>query len=354
MNRHVPTDDLTAGQYLADRIGKDGPVSLAEYMEVANARYYGRSDPLGSKGDFVTAPEISQLFGEMIGLWLTDIWVRTGRRTDMHYVELGPGRATLAMDALRVMRRFGLEPAVHFVETSAALREVQAARIPHVQFHDDISTLPECGPLFVVANEFFDALPVRQFVRTASGWREFLVTYEEGRFLKIAGEESADILIPANMAGAPEGSIYEMTPASGDILHDLGQRMKRQGGVMLIIDYGYAEPGHGDTFQAVLRHEFADPFEQPGTRDLTAHVNFAELAGLARLMGLNVAGPVNQGQWLQALGIGARARQLADGAAERADEIMAAMARLTDPLQMGTLFKAVAISAGDWPIDAGF
>jgi len=317
---------------LRRRIAEEGPISVADYMAEASAHYYATRDPLGAAGDFTTAPEISQMFGELAGIWLADLWQRAGRPEGACYVELGPGRGTLAADALRAMRPAGLAPGVELVETSPVLRRAQAERLPDARWHDGIESLPSEGPLLIVANEFFDALPVGQFDRDGA---ELRVDYREGRFVR-------------------DGKVdHERSPAALSIVSDLAARLERQGGAMLVVDYGH-EGGFGDTLQAVLRHDFADPFKAPGERDLTAYVDFALLASAARAEGVRVDGPVEQSAWLERMGIGARAEALRRAAPERAAEIEAARARLTAPGAMGRLFKAMALTAKAWPVPAGF
>jgi SAM-dependent MidA family methyltransferase len=337
--------DLTDS--LARLIDTSGPISVAQYMAEANAHYYGTRDPLGAGGDFTTAPEISQMFGELAGLWLADLWQRAGEPADACYVELGPGRGTLAADGLRVMRMAGLQPPVHFVETSPVLREAQRERVSNARWHDDASTLPEDVPLLIVANEFFDALPVRQLVATERGWHELLVTHEGGRFARIPGPQ-----IPAPLAKAEPGTIMEASPASLSVVRELAQRLSAQGGAALIVDYGHTHSGTGDTIQAVERHGFADPWERPGTRDLTAHVDFSALKRAAE--GARPSGPTSQGEWLARMGIDVRAALLAKSAPERTGEVEQARLRLTAPDQMGTLFKVIALIAPGWPFPAGF
>jgi SAM-dependent MidA family methyltransferase len=315
---------------LKARIAAEGPISVADYMAEANAHYYATRDPFGIEGDFTTAPEISQMFGELIGIWLADLWQRAGASQAARYVELGPGRGTLAEDALRAMRGAGLAPPVELVETSPLLRAAQAERIP-ARWHDDLSTIPESGPLLVVANEFFDALPVRQY----EAGRELLVAHD-GRFVRDGAVET------------------ETSPASLEIVGALARRLAAQGGAALIVDYGHDRPGTGDTLQAVSGHAFADPFEAPGERDLTAHVDFHALASAARVAGVRVFGPAPQGAWLGAMGIKLRAASLAKAAPERGPEIAAARERLTGAGQMGRLFKAMALVAPSWPQPAGF
>jgi SAM-dependent MidA family methyltransferase len=300
-------------------------------MAEANAHYYATRDPLGAAGDFTTAPEISQMFGELVGLWLADLWLRSGRPEGAHYVELGPGRGTLAADALRAMKGAGLAPDVHLVETSPVLRLAQKARVPGARWHADLSTLPEDGPLLVVANEFFDALPVRQL--DAAG-RELKVVVKGGRFVRTGEVET------------------ETSPAALAIAADLSRRLAAEGGAALIVDYGHQRPGRGDTLQAVRRHAYADPFEAPGERDLTAHVDFSALAAVAQ--GVRVSGPVAQGDWLDAMGLPLRAAALAKAAPDRTEEIVEARDRLSSPERMGRLFKAMALTAPGWPEPAGF
>jgi NADH dehydrogenase [ubiquinone] 1 alpha subcomplex assembly factor 7 len=340
---------------LARQIEASGPMSVAEYMRSANDAYYGGADPLGVQGDFITAPEISQMFGELAGLWLADIWLRAGRPPGCHYAELGPGRGTLAADALRAVAQFDFEPDVYFVETSELLRAKQLMAVPHATMLNSAADLPGSGPLLIVANEFFDALPVKQLVATHAGWRELLVARgQAGTFVTVPGTHNMDHIVPAAVRNAPPGSIYETAPETSGILYELTTRILKQGGVLLVIDYGYAEPGLGSTLQAVKDHEFADPFENPGEHDLTAHVNFMEMANLAAMRELRVSGPVTQGSWLKSLGIEQRADHIASVSPARSEEIFAARDRLTDDAQMGGLFKVLAISAPEWPVPEGF
>ncbi|WP_338447054.1 SAM-dependent methyltransferase [Pelagerythrobacter marensis] len=331
-----------------------GPISLAQFMGESNARYYAGRDPLGTAGDFVTAPEISQMFGELIGLWLADMWLRAGRREPVLYVELGPGRGTLAKDALRAAQRHGLEPEVHFVEGSAALREVQERAVPGARWHSDLAGVPEDAPLLLVANEFLDALPVRQLVRTGDGWRERMVGLEGDDFVFVAGRQPMDEAVPAAWRDAPPGTLLETSPASAAIAHELAGRLAKQGGAALVIDYGHGEMRAGSTLQAVRAHAKVDPFAAPGEADLTAHVDFATLARVIEAGGARHLGTVAQGRWLRSLGIDARARALAARAPHYAEEIERARRRLVDDAQMGRLFKVMGVAAPDWPDGAGF
>ncbi|MET0239187.1 MAG: SAM-dependent methyltransferase [Sphingobium sp.] len=350
--------DLTVtalGETIAGRIDADGAMTLHDYMGLANAHYYATRDPLGVGGDFITAPEISQMFGEMIGLWLADLWARAGRPA-AHYVELGPGRGTLAADALRALASAGCRLPAHLVETSPVLRGAQATAVPGATFHDDVATLPTDAPLLIVANEFFDALPIRQHVRTDGGWRERVLAndrLERGhRFLPGLGE--ADWAVTAAFADAPLGSVVETCPAGAAIMADLAARIGAQGGAIIAIDYGHAGPATGDTMQAVQAHRFADPYVEPGARDLTAHVDFTALGDVAAAAGCTVSPLAEQGAFLIRLGIGARAAMLARKSPDRQEELAVALRRLTVPAEMGRLFKVMAATDPRWPVPEGF
>lgn len=339
---------MSEAPLLAERLARaitlGGPIPVSQFMAAANAHYYATRDPLGAGGDFTTAPEISQMFGELVGLWAADLWQRAGRPA-VAWVELGPGRGTLTADALRAMGTVGLAPPVHFVETSPMLRAAQAKKVPGAHWHDDLSTLPEDAALIVVANEFFDALPIRQLVRAADGWHERLVACQDTLFLPIAGAAVPDSIIPPHLAAAPPGAIIETSPASVAVMAGVAARVTAQGGAALVIDYGYDGPAVGDTLQAVEDHAYANPFEAPGERDLTAHVDMATLAAVAQASGASTHGAIGQGAFLTALGIDARAAAL--GPAVAADR-----ARLVG--DMGTLFRVLALRHRDWPAPAGF
>lgn len=350
-----PTPAESAESALPERLARAialaGPIPLSQFMAAANAHYYATRDPLGAGGDFVTAPEISQMFGELIGLWCADLWDRAGR-PPVAWVELGPGRGTLAADARRAMAKAGLEPPVHFVETSPVLRAAQAGRVADATWHDSIDTLPTDAALIVVANEFFDALPIRQLVRSLGHWRERLVACQDTLFLPIAGKPVPDAIIPAPLRDAPIGSVLEVSPAAVATTRDLAARIARQGGALLAVDYGHEGPLLGDTLQAVKRHGFANPYEDPGEHDLTAHVDFTTLAAAAQAAGAVAWGPVEQGEWLVKLGIDARAAALARATPDRAEQVAADRVRLVNG--MGALFKALAVTAPGWPTPAGF
>jgi NADH dehydrogenase [ubiquinone] 1 alpha subcomplex assembly factor 7 len=336
-------------------IANTGPISLMHFMGEANARYYDSHDPLGGQGDFITAPEISQMFGELIGLWLADIWIRAGREEPVHYVELGPGRGTLARDALRAAKRYGLAPRVHFVESSTALKDVQLAAVPEAFWHDDLSTVPPYGPILLVANEFLDALPVRQLVMTEDGWRERMVGCDaDGHFIPVAGRQPMDAAVPEAQRQAPASTILETCPGAAAVMYETAGRLVDQGGAALFIDYGHDEPRYGSTLQAVREHRKTNPFATPGEADLTAHVDFAALATIARSRGCNWLGTVAQGRWLRELGIETRADSLAAFAPEHAASIHAAKDRLIGEGQMGALFKVMGLAAPSWPEGVGF
>ena len=350
------TDDGAAplAEIFRRLIVNTGPISLSHYMGESNARYYASRDPLGEAGDFITAPEISQMFGELIGLWLADIWTRAGKPDPVHYIELGPGRGTLARDVLRAARPHGLEPQVHFVETSTTLKALQLEAVPQARWHHDLSTVPQSGPILLVANEFLDALPVRQLVKTPQGWRERMVALEGEAFVAVAGDRPMDAAVPAAWRDAEVGALLETCPGAAAVVFEAAGRLVAQGGAALFIDYGYDEARTGSTLQAVRAHEKVDPFAAPGEADLTALVDFATLSNVALARDCRVLGTVSQGEWLRSLGIDMRARALAAAAPAHAAVIERARHRLTAADQMGDLFKVMGLAAPGWPKGEGF
>jgi NADH dehydrogenase [ubiquinone] 1 alpha subcomplex assembly factor 7 len=333
---------------LARAIALAGPIPVSQFMAAANADYYGSGVPLGR--DFVTSPEISQMFGEIVGAWAADLWARAGG-AEAAWVELGPGRGTLTADALRVIGKAGWQPEIHFVETSRTLRAEQGQRVTVTQWHDDVSTLPDDRPLIVVANEFFDALPIRQLIRAGDGWHERLVACQDTLFLPVTGKPLPHDVIPPAHRDAPIGSILEVSPASVGVMKQLSARLHAQGGALLIVDYGYTGgPQPGETLQAVREHKFASPFDAPGTVDLSAHVDFATLMAAGIASGLKAHGPVAQRDFLGSLGLDARAAALA----KNDPDVMAARHRLMGEDAMGTLFKVLALTSPGWPEPAGF
>ena len=323
--------------------------------------YYRTRDPLGQRGDFITAPEISQMFGELIGIWMASVWDQLGRPAKVRLVELGPGRGTLMADALRAAKAlpdFVDAASVHLVETSPVLREAQKRSLAKsgvsLAWHADIADIPEGVPLVIVANEFFDALPIRQFVATAGGWRERMVGLSEDGALVFG-------LSPEGWPGDPEkrtpdgpikgtpGDIREVSPEAQNIMTGLARQIAVNRGALLAIDYGYARSAPGDTLQAMAAHRFVDVLDAPGNADLTAHVDFEALARAAKAGGVLIHPLLTQSALLQRLGIVARTAALQRAAPARAGEFEAAALRLAGngENQMGTLFKAFCVSSRD-------
>jgi NADH dehydrogenase [ubiquinone] 1 alpha subcomplex assembly factor 7 len=317
---------------LRDRIKAEGPITVEAYMEACNSYYYATRDPFGADGDFTTAPEISQMFGEMIGAALADCWRRAGAPQEAAYVELGPGRGTLAADALRVMRSAGFSGGIHFVETSPVLRDLQKQAVPDAHCHESIDDLP-ATPLLLVANEFLDALPIRQHVD---------------------GIERKVIIVAGGLAFDRDGDIVETSPAREQAALSVAERLAKHGGAAIFIDYGHERSGHGDTLQAMRSHRFAPVLSDPGEQDLTSHVDFEAVVKAVREAGADVTRLSPQCEWLGRLGIEARAAALSRRNPARADDINAALDRLTTGDAMGELFKVIAIHSPDWPTPAGF
>ncbi|WP_017664354.1 class I SAM-dependent methyltransferase [Porphyrobacter sp. AAP82] len=335
-------------------IRETGPITLAQYMGESNARYYASRDPLGEQGDFITAPEISQMFGELIGLWLADLWVRMGSRKRIHYVELGPGRGTLAKDALGAAARYDFAPEVHFVETSASLRKLQREAFPDCHHHHDLSTLPDDAPLLIVANEFFDALPIHQLLRSADGWFDRLVGLDGEAFTFMAGKERMDHIVPPSWVSAAQGAMIETSPAAAALMAEIARRLREQGGAALVIDYGHMELRSGSTLQALKSHRKVDVFAHPGEADITAHVDFELLKQVAEDHGADVMGLTYQGEWLRQMGIDTRMEALQRRNPKEGQVIKRQRDRLVEDSQMGTLFKVLGICGRRWPFGVGF
>ena len=332
-------------------IASDGPIPVDRYMELClgdpRHGYYVTRDPLGPRGDFVTAPEVSQMFGELIGAWAAAVWRQTGSPRNVRLIELGPGRGTLMADALRAAQalpEFCAALSVDLIEVSPVLRRLQEKNLAHaavpIAWHRAIEEVAD-GPAIAIANEFVDALPIGQFVKDRDGWHT--------RMVGVVDDKLAFVVAPDPMLRRSEG---DGTPA-GTILerrHDrpvslLARRIAQQGGAALIVDYGHAQSAFGDTLQAVRGHTFANPLEHPGEADLTAQVDFAALTTWAERQGAVTHGPVTQSGFLRRLGIEQRAARLKQKAtAQQAADIDAALARLTAPDQMGELFKVLAIA----------
>ncbi|HKA81842.1 MAG TPA: SAM-dependent methyltransferase [Xanthobacteraceae bacterium] len=354
------TDDLAPlEREIRRRIEIAGPMAVVQYMSLCLTHpkhgYYTTRDPLGARGDFTTAPEISQMFGELIGLWTAAAWRAMDSPPKIRLVEMGPGRGTMMLDALRaakVMPDFHAALAVHLVEISPTLEQIQrnaltGSTVP-VMWHKSIEEVPE-GPLIVLANEFFDALPIQQAVMCADGWHERVIKIDENDKLHFSIARDPiplfDELLPSGLHNAKIGEIFEWR--EDKIALELGRRVAHFGGAALIIDYGHAESAIGDTLQAVSGHAFADPLAAPGQADLTAHVDFQALGLAAEGMRARVHGPLGQGEFLRRLGIEQRAAALKAGAPpEYASAIETALARLTneDSKGMGKLIKAVALA----------
>jgi NADH dehydrogenase [ubiquinone] 1 alpha subcomplex assembly factor 7 len=357
----------TLGQKIARRIRAEGPLSVAAYMAMAlhdpEHGYYARQDPIGAQGDFITAPETSQVFGELIGLWCAVVWDQLGRPDPVILAELGPGRGMLMSDLLRAaatVPNFRRALRLHLVEASARLRLEQEKRLAQFgpvwmsRFED----LPD-GSMLLVANEFLDALPIRQFVRRGVHWSERMVSldganrlvYVEGPPRRIVG-----LLVPKGLRdSAEEGAIVEICPAALTLAAALGARLSRQAGAALFIDYGYFPTAPGPTLRALRRHRAVSELAAPGTADLSAHVDFGAFVEAARSGGADAYGPVPQARLLTALWAVERAAALCERAtASQQQALDRGVERLLDPGGMGTLFKAVAAVSPGLPTPPGF
>jgi NADH dehydrogenase [ubiquinone] 1 alpha subcomplex assembly factor 7 len=355
------------GARIARLIAAQGPISIAEYMTLAlhdpRDGYYATRDPLGEGGDFITAPQVSQMFGELLGLWLAQAWHDQGKPARPRLVELGPGRGTLMRDALRavkLMPAFRDQVEVVLVELSPVLRRAQEAMLQDcgvpVRWVESFGAVGTDRPAFVVANEFFDALPVRQYVKQGRGWFERMVTADAHGALSFALSPVPlpAMSVPASREDAPEGGVYEVSAAGAALAEQIAQAVAARGGAALIVDYGYDAPGFGETLQAMRRHAFADVLGEPGENDLTAHVDFTALGDAAVRGGASVCGPVEQGSLLLDLGIYPRSDALAGRNPGMRDILTAQIVRLCNPAQMGTLFKALAIVPKSAPTPPGF
>jgi SAM-dependent MidA family methyltransferase len=349
-------------------IKSSGPMPVWRYMQLCLTHpehgYYLSRDPLGREGDFTTAPEVSQMFGELLGLWAASVWKAIGSPPVLRLVELGPGRGTMMADALRALRV--LPPlhqslSIHLVEINAVLRDKQEETlfgVRNITWHDSIDEIPE-GPAIILANEYFDVLPIHQAVRRESGWHERVVELDDtGKLIFGAAPEPIprfEVLLPPLVRAAPVGAVFEWRP---DLeIMKLATRVRDQDGAALIIDYGHLRSDAGDTFQAVARHSFTDPLSTPGQADVTAHVDFQALARAAEDLGARVHGPVTQGEFLKRLGIETRAVTLmAKATHEVSEDISGALKRLTDSGRggMGEMFKVLGVSEPQLTSLAGF
>ncbi|HJU33192.1 MAG TPA: SAM-dependent methyltransferase [Hyphomicrobiaceae bacterium] len=380
-----PEERQAAGALLAilrERIAREGPLPVDAYVRAClfdpAHGYWSRPETIGKAGDFVTAPEISQVYGELIGLWCAVTWQGMGSPSLLRLVELGPGRGTLMRDALRAARAMPafLDAArVHLVEVSPALRAVQQrtlassrqkpasthASAPHpaagvdprlrgddgpIAWHGSVKEVPE-GQAIIIANEFLDALPIRQLVFADGEWRERVVDVDaSGRLRLVPGPPTAPPVTGLDAAPAP-GTVLEVRAGEDALLAQLA--LRRQPIAALFLDYGPAGAATGDTLQAVRAHAWADPLAAPGLADLTAHVHFDGLAHKARAAGLAVDGPLTQAEFLGRLGIAERASRLMAANPQQAPGIEAAVQRLLSPTGMGTLFKAMAVRSRSLP-----
>jgi NADH dehydrogenase [ubiquinone] 1 alpha subcomplex assembly factor 7 len=349
-------------------IKASGPMPVWRYMELCLTHpqfgYYVSRDPLGREGDFTTAPEVSQMFGELLGLWAASVWKAIGSPPLLRLIELGPGRGTMMADALRALR---VLPAlyqslsVHLVEINPVLRDKQKAMLPGVRniaWHDSIDDIPD-GPAVILANEYFDVLPIHQMVRRETGWHERTVEIDpDGRLVFGSAAEPTpgfEVLLPPLVRAAPVGAVFEWRP-DAEIMK-IASRVRDQDGAALIIDYGHLRSDAGDTFQAIARHSFADPLKHPGQADVTAHVDFEALAGAAEAIGARVHGPMTQGDFLKRLGIETRALTLmAKASHEVSEDISGALKRLIGGGRggMGSMFKVLAVSEPQLTTLAGF
>ena len=357
-----PRDAVTEYSPLQSEIKKliksSGPMPVWRYMELCLTHpshgYYVSRDPLGREGDFTTSPEVSQMFGELLGLWVASVWKAMGSPSLLRLIELGPGRGTMMADALRALRV--LPPlyqalSIHLVEINPVLREKQKAALSGVRiiaWHNSLDQVPN-GPAVILANEYFDVLPIHQAVKRETGWHERTVEIDDGGKLAFgfAAEPMPrfEVLLPPLVRAAPVGAVFEWR--SDTEIMKIATRVRAQAGAALIIDYGHVRSDAGDTFQAIARHSFADPLKNPGQADVTAHVDFQALARAAEDIGARVHGPVPQGDFLKSIGIETRAVTLmAKASHEVSEDISSALKRLTDSGRggMGSMFKVLAVS----------
>jgi NADH dehydrogenase [ubiquinone] 1 alpha subcomplex assembly factor 7 len=350
---------MSLEDHIKNLIAKNGAISIAQFMEEALANpqygYYQKQDPFGKAGDFVTAPEISQIFGEMIGIWVASVWQSMGS-IPIALAELGPGRGTLMQDLLRGTKHipgFHRNIKVHMVETSPTLQQIQKEKLGftgvEIKWHKDISSLPDI-PTIIIANEFFDALPIHQYIETENGWSEKLVGIQNDKLAFMLSSDNLELGHDAQI-----GAVLETSPVTINIVEQLSKHIASYGGAMMVVDYGYAHCGYKDTLQSVKNHQYHDILEDVGNADITAHVDFSSIAETAKKSGINASDVITQNALLLALGIEIRKQALLKNASEKQkDDIISATDRLINPDAMGTLFKAITLYNKNLPLPVGF
>lgn len=360
--------------HLIKLIKLHGPITVSNYMTEALTNpkygYYVNQNPFGKKGDFITAPEVSQMFGELIGLWFADLWLKLGRPVKVHLIELGPGNGTLMADVIRVLDvlpEFLKVIDLHFVEASPQLKNIQKEKFKDFNgnktWHETVKSALNAANnddevTFIVANEFLDALPIRQFQKGDLGWHERMVTVNEkgdGLSYMLSPFPAQDAELPEHLKTATEHSIIEISPMAEYLTAQIAEHFKSHEGAALFIDYGYTDYQTGETLQAVEKHAYTDVFESPGYSDISAHVNFRKLYDIAEHIGIKALGPVGQGRFLSNMGIEERVKSLSENATiEQKKDILGGLNRLMAPDEMGTLFKVLGmISRTDIDV-AGF
>jgi SAM-dependent MidA family methyltransferase len=354
------------GQKIARLIEAQGPIPISQFMMLAlhdpEHGVYAARDAIGREGDFITAPEISQMFGELIGLWVLETWRQQGCPKRIRLAEFGPGHGTLMKDVLRAARldaNFLAAVDVMLIETSPALTAIQAQTLKTApvtpRWSEKIGDALNDTPLFLLANEFFDALPIHQYAKTEQGWHERMVVADGGALdFALAPMAVPGLAIPEDRGPAETGAIFETSPAASALAEEIAAHIAQKGGAALIVDYGHAGTGFGETLQAIARHKAAPLLDAPGTADLSAHVDFAAIAQAAERGGAKAYGPMDQGTFLESLGLAQRAQQLAKKNPAQAQTVDAAYRRLTAADQMGKLFKALAILPPAAPAPPGF
>ncbi len=344
-------------QRIIRQIEATGPISVADYMAMClfdrDAGYYTTREPFGKDGDFITAPEVSQMFGELVGVWCANAWQALGSPNSFVLCEIGPGRGTLMKDLIRTVAKiapgFIAAAKIHMVEISDRLTRIQrktltkhGGEITWKKHFKDVAS----GPLILIANELFDAIPSRQYVKINGRFVERVLALDtKQNFIFAAGSGSIDeALLPPGNNIAPEGSIFEVGPARNALMQEIAARVHHDRGAALLFDYGHLQQGFGDTLQALSHHNSVDVLHIPGAADLTTHVDFHSLALAARTEGCKTSA-MTQGEFLLAMGLLDRAGALGtDKSAEVQDQIHLDVDRLAGPDQMGTLFKALCVS----------